>query len=285
MGCGKLFSSVPLDPILHRVMGVEKLSWYLLHQRGAAKRRGSSMLRVSKLSLTKGKAILNDLSFEVKPGEMLTVLGPSGAGKSSLLRCLNRLNPADSGDVFLNGTEVQSMDILELRRRMGMVFQTPALIPDTVAANVGLGPSLRHQTVSETEVQDLLKQVGLPPEIMTRQVETLSVGEQQRVSFAQVLANKPDVLLLDEPTSALDPTAALTIENLIKDIHARLHTATVLVTHDIPQALRFNTETMVLVCGSVLARGNIQDLVNDTSNATLQKFFKGELNQNAESEE
>jgi len=201
------------------------------------------MLRVSHLSLTKGKPILKDLSFEVKPGEMLTVLGPSGAGKSSLLRCLNRLNPVDSGEVFLNGTEVQSMDILELRSRMGMVFQTPALIPDTVAANVGLGPSLRHQTVSEAEVQDLLK---------------------------QVLANKPDVLLLDEPTSAL------TIENLIKGIHSRLHTATVLVTHDIPQAIRFNTETMVLVEGSVLARGNIQDLVNDTGNATLQKFFTGQ---------
>ncbi len=235
------------------------------------------MLRVSNLTLTLDKPILKDLSFEVKPGEMLTVLGPSGAGKSSLLRCLNRLNPADSGEVFLNGAEVRSMDILDLRRRMGMVFQTPALIPDTVAVNVGLGPSLRHQLVSETEIQDLLKQVGLPRKLISRQVETLSVGEQQRVAFAQVLANQPDVLLLDEPTAALDPTAALTIENLIKDIHSRLHTVTVLVTHDIPQAIRFNTQTMVLVNGSVLAQGNIQDLVSDTGNATLQKFFKGEF--------
>ena len=235
------------------------------------------MLRVCNLSLTKGKAILKDLSFEVKPGQMVTVLGPSGAGKSSLLRCLNRLDPADSGEVFLNGTEVQSLDILDLRRRMGMVFQSPALIPDTVAANVALGPSLRQETVSESEIQELLKQVGLPSEIMTRQVDTLSVGEQQRVAFAQVLANKPDVLLLDEPTSALDPTAALTIENLIKEIHSRLHTATVLVTHDIPQAIRFNTDTMVIVEGAVLACGNIQDLVDNTNNVTLQKFFKGEL--------
>jgi UDP-glucose/iron transport system ATP-binding protein len=240
------------------------------------------MLRVSHLSLARDKAILKDLSFEVKPGQMLTVLGPSGAGKSSLLRCLNRLDPADSGEVFLNGANTRSMDILELRRRMGMVFQTPALIPDTVAVNVALGPSLRQETVSESDIQDLLQQVGLPPALMARQVDTLSVGEQQRVAFAQVLANKPDVLLLDEPTSALDPTAALTIENLIKDIHSRLHTATVLVTHDIPQAIRFNTETLVIVAGSVLARGNIQDLVNDTSNATLQKFFKGELGENHE---
>lgn len=235
------------------------------------------MLRVSNLSLTLDKAILKDVSFEVKPGEMLTVLGPSGAGKSSLLRCLNRLNPADSGEVFLNGSEVRSMDVIDLRRRMGMVFQTPALIPDTVKANVGLGPALRHQTVSDDEIQGLLQQVGLNSIFMTRQADTLSVGEQQRVAFAQVLANKPDVLLLDEPTSALDPTAALTIENLIKDIHSRLHTATVLVTHDIPQAIRFNTQTLVMVDGAVLAQGNIRDLMNDTGNGTLQKFFKGEL--------
>ena len=235
------------------------------------------MLRVSHLSLTKDQPILKDLSFEVAAGQILTVLGPSGAGKSSLLRCLNRLDPVDSGEVFLNGTDVRSMDILELRRRMGMVFQVPALIPDTVAVNVALGPSLRHQTVSATEVRDFLQQVGLNPDLMTRQVETLSVGEQQRVAFAQVLANKPDVLLLDEPTSALDPTAALIIEKLIADIHSRLHTATVLVTHDVPQALRFNAETLVIVNGAVLARGNIQDLVNATDNATLQKFFKGEL--------
>jgi UDP-glucose/iron transport system ATP-binding protein len=234
------------------------------------------MLRVSNLSLTRDQAILRDLSFEVQPGQMLTVLGPSGAGKSSLLRCLNRLDTPDSGEVFLNGTEVKSLDILDVRRRMGMVFQTPALIPDTVQANVALGPSLRQKTVSESEIQNLLEQVGLNSGFMTRQVETLSVGEQQRVAFAQVLANQPDVLLLDEPTSALDPTAALTIENLIKDIHSRLHTATVLVTHDIPQAIRFNTETLVIVGGSVLARGNIQDLVNDTGNTTLQKFFTGQ---------
>ena len=235
------------------------------------------MLRVSNLSLTRDQAILRDLSFEVKPGQMLTVLGPSGAGKSSLLRCLNRLVTPDSGEVLLNGADVCTLDILDVRRRMGMVFQTPALIPDTVRVNVALGPSLRHQTVGESEIQELLKQVGLPPGFIDRQVETLSVGEQQRVAFAQVLANQPDVLLLDEPTAALDPTAALTIENLIKDVHSRLHTATVLVTHDIPQAIRFNTETLVIVCGAVLARGNIQDLVNDTSNTTLQKFFKGEL--------
>ena len=235
------------------------------------------MLRVSNLSLTKDREILKNLSFEVAGGEMLIVLGPSGAGKTSLLRCLNRLDTIDSGEVFLDGTEIGSMNVLELRRRIGMVFQVPALIPDTVGMNVALGPALRHETLSATEIQELLQQVGLAPDFLDRQVEKLSVGEQQRVAFAQVLANQPDVLLLDEPTSALDPTAALTIDNLIKNIHSRLHTATVLVTHDVEQALRFNAGTIVLVDGAVLAQGNIRDLMNDTGNITLQKFFAGEL--------
>lgn len=235
------------------------------------------MLRVSNLSLTKDKAILRDISFEVAGGKMLIVLGPSGAGKTSLLRCLNRLDSIDSGEVFLDGAEIGSMNILELRRRVGMVFQTPALIPDTVGMNVALGPALRHETLSETEIQELLRQVGLAPDFLDQQVEKMSVGEQQRVAFAQVLANQPNVLLLDEPTSALDPTAALTIESLIMNIHSRLHTATVLVTHDVEQALRFNAETMLLVNGEVVARGNIKDLMNDTGNTTLKKFFAGEL--------
>jgi len=234
------------------------------------------MLRVTHLSLKKDRELLRDLSFEVGAGQMLTVLGPSGAGKSSLLRCLNRLESIDSGAVFLGGEDVQTMPVEKVRRRMGMVFQVPALIPDTVAVNVGLGPSLHGESVSGPEIEAWLRQVGLPPEIMARKADRLSVGEQQRVALAQVLANRPDVLLLDEPTSALDPTAALTIENLIKDIHARLHTATVLVTHDVAQALRFNAQTLVIVEGAVIARGNIQELVNDTANASLQKFFTGQ---------
>lgn len=235
------------------------------------------MLSVCHLTFKRDKELLSDVSFEVAAGEMLTVLGPSGAGKSSLLRCLNRLETIHSGEVMLAGKDVQSLPVLEVRRRMGMVFQTPALVPDTVAANIALGPSLRQETLSESEVEDLLKQVGLSPDFKSRRADQLSLGEQQRVAIAQVLANRPEVLLLDEPTSALDPTAAQTIERLIRNIHASFHTATILVTHDVAQALRFNAQTLVIANGKVLARGNIQTLVNDTGNPTLQKFFKGEL--------
>ncbi|NIY16856.1 MAG: ATP-binding cassette domain-containing protein [Nitrospinaceae bacterium] len=239
--------------------------------------RKRTMLKVSNLSLTKGKAILKGISFELAAGEMLTVLGPSGAGKSSLLRCLNRLDTVDAGEVLLGGQDIRSLEVTQLRRRVGMVFQVPALVPSTVAVNVALGPSLRQETLTVPQCEELLQQVGLNPALKDRMADTLSVGEQQRVALAQLLANRPEVLLLDEPTSALDPTAALTVENLIKDIHVRLNTATVLVTHDVAQARRFNAETLVILNGAVAARGNIQDLINDTGNEPLQKFFSGEL--------
>lgn len=237
----------------------------------------NSLLKVEAITLQKGKNILRGVSFEVAAGEILTVLGPSGAGKSSLLRCLNRLDSIDGGEVFLEGQEIRSLPILDVRRRVGMVFQVPALIPYTVKANLLLGPALRKEMLSDAECESLVARVGLSAETLHREADTLSVGEQQRVAFAQVLANRPDVLLLDEPTSALDPTAVLTIENLIRQIHEELKTATVLVTHDVAQARRFNTQTLVMVDGVIVACGNIEELINDTENDTLQKFFQGRL--------
>lgn len=238
------------------------------------------LLKVRGISLNKGKSILKNISLEVGRGEILTVLGPSGAGKTSLLRCLNRLETIDGGEIFLDGKDTRTIEIPELRRRMGMVFQTPALSPGSVKENIRIGPKLRKVELSCEECLSLLGKVGLGSNFLNRQVETLSVGEQQRVSLAQVLANRPSVLLMDEPTSALDPTAVLTIENLIKTIHRDLKTATLLVTHNVDQALRFDAQTLVMVGGEALARGNIRDLMNSTDNETLKKFFQGRMDRN-----
>lgn len=237
---------------------------------------GVRSLQVSNISLNKEKTILKGISFEVHGGEILTILGPSGSGKSSLLRCLNRLESIDHGEIFLNGSETRTIETVELRRRMGMVFQTPALMPLTVKKNLMLGPKLQKQTMDEPECDGLLEQVGLEKEFLGRDVERLSVGERQRVALAQVLANHPEVLLLDEPTSALDPPAVLKIEELIKTIHHDLNTITLLVTHNVEQALRFDAQTIVLVNGEVMARGNIRDLMDHPDSATLKKFFNTE---------
>jgi putative ABC transport system ATP-binding protein len=154
-----------------------------------------------------------------------------------------------------------------------MVFQTPVLLPGTVEDNISVGPGLNNRKLSQDRIFSLMKKVGLDPSLKGRKVSDLSTGEYQRVSLAQVLANEPQVLMLDEPTSALDPTATLTVENLIKNLNSTLKTGIILVTHDINQAMRFNTRTLVLADGGILADGNIQDLLH--SNQDLQHFFQG----------
>ncbi|MFQ5444333.1 MAG: ATP-binding cassette domain-containing protein [Nitrospinales bacterium] len=239
--------------------------------------KSQEVLRVSHISLTKGNAILRDVSFAVQSGEILTLLGPSGAGKSSLLRCLNRLESINDGEIFLRGKEIRTLPVTQLRRRVGMVFQTPALIPGTVRENILQGPKLFGRMLEESECESLVDRVALSKDFLQREVTTLSVGEQQRVALAQVLANRPEVLLMDEPTSALDPTAVTTIENLIRSIHRELHTPILWVTHDVRQARRFGGETLVMVKGQVLAHGNIEDLMQRSDHEMLKRFFAGNM--------
>lgn len=237
-----------------------------------------SLLTVRDLSLTLGgKPVLKNLSFDLKVGELVILLGPSGSGKSSLLRCLNRLQTIDAGEIRLNGESVLGMKIIELRRQLGLVFQLSALIPESVRENVCLGPNLRHQELTEIQCESLIAEVGLPKYFLDRNVETLSVGERQRVALAQVLANRPEVLLLDEPTSALDPTAARTVEKLIETLHEVHNIGILMVTHDVSQAMRFDAETLVLIDGGIRARGNIRRLKESTEDETLRKFFAGRL--------
>ena len=238
------------------------------------------MLTVADISLVKEKHILKNVSFELACGEILVLLGPSGAGKTSLLRCLNRLDSLDSGNVFLDGTDTRALPVTELRRRIGLIFQAPALIPGTVKKNVCTGPRLAGRDISDEACRSLLSQVGLKSEYCGRNVEILSLGERQRVALAQVLANEPDILLLDEPTSALDPTATLVVEALIQSLHNKLNTAMVLVTHNLEQAKRFNAHTLVLADGEVLAEGNIRKLMESNANPKLMQFFEGRMESN-----
>jgi len=238
------------------------------------------MLTVENISLVKEKHILKNVSFELARGEILVLLGPSGAGKTSLLRCLNRLDSLDSGNVFLDGTDTRALPVTELRRRIGLIFQAPALIPGTVKKNVCTGPRLAGRDISDEACRSLLSQVGLKSEYCGRNVEILSLGERQRVALAQVLANEPDILLLDEPTSALDPTATLVVEALIQSLHNKLNTAMVLVTHNLEQAKRFNAHTLVLADGEVLAEGNICKLMESNTNPKLMQFFEGRMESN-----
>ncbi len=231
------------------------------------------VLRVDRISLTRGKPILKEVSFEVMPGEMVIVLGPSGSGKTSLLRCLNRLETADSGQIFLNEDETRSIPPEELRRRVGMVFQTSALMPGTIKENVAIGPRFLNQPMNDEKIDELLIQVGLPAELWDRQVEALSVGERQRVALAQVLANGPELLLLDEPTSALDLASVLKIEGSLQRVYQESKTAIILVTHNLEQAKRLETRTLLLIDGEVTACGNLRAIMRQSNNSVLNSYF------------
>ena len=201
-----------------------------------------------------GKTILNGISFQVQTGELLGIVGASGSGKSSLLRLLDRLDEPTSGTVYLDGVDYRQLPPQELRRRVGMVMQRPFLFPGDVATNLRFGPAQRKEAVPEEEITRLLERVGLAG-FATQEVSVLSGGEQQRVSLARTLANRPEVLLLDEPTSALDEQSKLGIEELVGTL-VRDHGLTcVMVTHDRDQARRMCKRVIVLEAGQLVQSG------------------------------
>jgi len=176
------------------------------------------------------------------------VVGPSGAGKSSFLRLLNRLDEPTTGTVYLEGTDYRRLAPRELRRRVGMVTQTPYLFPGTVADNLRFGPRQRGADLPDGAIAALLDQVGLADRAGSDVVD-LSGGEAQRVALARALANAPTVLLMDEPTSALDEKAKREVEALILRVVARNALTCVIVSHDLAQAARIAGRVMAVRAG------------------------------------
>ncbi len=182
-----------------------------------------------------GVEILENVDARIPDGRITAVVGPSGAGKSTLLRAINRLIEPSSGEVYLDGEPTSGLDVLELRRRVGMVFQIPALFGGSVEEAVLYGTSLSGR---DADPRRLLEMVGLSASLAERDPQALSVGQQQRVSIARALALGPEALLLDEPTSALDEAARRRIEELVTDLNARLGLTMVFVSHDLSQVER-----------------------------------------------
>jgi putative ABC transport system ATP-binding protein len=219
------------------------------------------VLRADELGrVVDGKTILSGISFGVINGDLLGIVGASGSGKSSLLRLLNRLDEPTSGTVYLDGQDYRLLPPRQLRRRVGLLTQRPYLFPGDVAANLRFGPAQRGEVLPDEEVARLLENVGLPG-FSAREVSVLSGGEQQRVSLARALANRPEVLLLDEPTSALDEASKLGIEELIVSlVHERSLTC-VMVTHDRGQARRMCKRVILLDAGRLVASGTAVEVL------------------------
>ena len=217
------------------------------------------------LALGNSKSILRDVSFDAPAGQITSLIGPSGSGKSTLLRCLNRLWEPPAGTVFLDGQDITGLDVLALRRRVGMLFQSAALFEGSVADNVAYGPGLAGQFLPPGRVAELLEMAGLEAELA------------QRVALARTLANKPEVLLLDEPTSALDPAATHHVEDTILRLRDSLGLTVVWVSHAIEQVERTADWLVLLVAGSVVETGTSEHLLSGEHHHLTEDFAEGKL--------
>lgn len=186
--------------------------------------------------------IISDLDLKVQKGELVTIMGASGSGKSTLLRLINRLSEADSGNIFLNGRDIRDYAPVELRRKVGIVFQLPVMFKGSVGDNIAFGMRLWGKNV---DVEALASSCGIS-NLLNADAEQLSVGEKQRVCIARALANQPEVLLLDEPTSALDAGSAETIEKLLLRFREECGLTMLWVTHEREQAIRIGGRRLIL---------------------------------------
>ena len=198
------------------------------------------------------KVILDNVSFTVPAGKITALLGPSGAGKSSILRLLCRLDDPEKGRILLDGKDISTIPVQELRLRVGIVFQIPVMFKGTVRHNLEIAKRFcRLRECIPTE--GLLRLVDLSDDYLERQAENLSVGEKQRVQLARVLVSQPEVLLLDEPTSGLDAISGERIVNLVKKINKDTGTSVILVTHILEQASAL-ADYVVLISEGMVAR-------------------------------
>ncbi len=220
--------------------------------------------------------ILRDLSFAVEPGVVYALAGPSGSGKSSALRLINRLDDYSDGQIYIDGQEVKAWDIRELRAKVGFMFQEAALFQGSVMENVLYGLCLRglKKCNHEATALGLLEKVGLPAELLQRNVESLSGGQKQRVNLARTLALDPDIILMDEPTSSLDPAAANTIENLIQDLNQQGKTF-ILVSHNFEQIERIAAACTIVQDGQGIFSGTPTELFSNQDLANLLMNGKG----------
>jgi osmoprotectant transport system ATP-binding protein len=207
---------------------------------------------------------VDDVTLDVAEGEFLAVVGGSGSGKTTLLRLANRLIDADAGNVTIEDEDVRSVDPVRLRRRIGYVFQSGALFPHiSVAGNIGITPKLLGMPVTEisARVDELLDLVRLDrASYRDRFPHELSGGQRQRIGVARALAAKPRIVLMDEPFGALDPLTRDALGEDYRTLHRKLGLTTVMITHDMSEAILLADRVAVMRAGRLLAQGTPAEL-------------------------
>jgi phosphate transport system ATP-binding protein len=232
------------------------------------------------------KQALFDVDLDIPRNQVTALIGPSGCGKSTFLRCINRMNDTIpsarvEGSVLLEDVDVYSaaIDVVELRARVGMVFQKPNPFPKSIFENVAYGlrvRGLRSSARVEEEVEKALRKAAIWDEVKDRLDSSglsLSGGQQQRLCIARALATNPEILLFDEPTSALDPIATARIEELIAELRDQV--TVIIVTHNMQQAARVSDYTAFMYLGELIEFDNTSKLFTNPSQKATEDYITG----------
>lgn len=245
-------------------------------------------IRASKVNVHYGDAhAIKDVDVDIEPNSVTAFIGPSGCGKSTFLRCLNRMNDTIdicrvTGDILLDGTDIYARDIdpVQLRARVGMVFQKPNPFPKSIYDNVAYGPRIHGLAGNKDELDQIVEQSLRRAALWTEAKDRLdqpgtglSGGQQQRLCIARAIATAPEVLLMDEPCSALDPIATAQIEELIDELRASY--SVVIVTHSMQQAARVSQKTAFFHLGHLLEYGETSKIFTNPDHEKTQQYITG----------
>ena len=235
------------------------------------------------------KAALLGVSLGIRENEVTSLIGPSGCGKSTYIRCLNRMNDTIDGcrvegSVLLDGNDIYDVkrDVVQLRTKVGMVFQKPNPFPKSIYENVAYGPRIhgmaKHKDELDGIVMGSLERAGILDEVRDRLDSpgtSLSGGQQQRLCIARAIAVRPDVILMDEPCSALDPIATGRIEELITELKAQY--TIVIVTHSMHQARRLSDKTAYFHLGSIVEYGPTEEIFENPLDDRTADYVLGRI--------
>src|SRR6266498_2023022 len=229
---------------------------------------------------------LSNINLEIQPRKVTALIGPSGCGKSTFLRCLNRMNDTIhgtrvEGEILLDGKNIydEDMDVVTLRQRVGMVFQKPNPFPQTIYDNVAFGPRVMGMDVNLDEVvESSLRAAALWEEVkdeLRSDALGLSLGQQQRLCIARVVAVQPEVILMDESTSALDPIATLRVEELIAEL--KKDYTIVIVTHNMQQAARVSDQTGLFWLGELIEISPTKSMFTRPKQELTEAYITGKM--------
>lgn len=248
---------------------------------------GTGVFDLEDVSVTYGKdTALAGVSMHIASKAVTALIGPSGCGKSTLLRCLNRMNDeiggvTVGGKILLDKVNImeRTMDPVDLRMRVGMVFQRPNPFPMTIFDNVAYGPrtlGIRKKNELDDLIEDSLKRAALWDEVkklLKKHAFELSGGQQQRLCIARALATRPEVMLMDEPASALDPISTQQIEDTVADLKQSV--TIVIVTHNMQQAARVSDFTAFMMLGELVEFGVTEKIFTNPVNKLTEDYITG----------